>query len=87
MRDFLLTVTKTIDKTIKLLVLCCVHSAGGLILDKTVSDPRFEGMAVFTPIINGRCTSPGCFFPLALLCKHHYIGKQVKSAQAEPGQC
>ncbi|KAB5584121.1 hypothetical protein PHYPO_G00103750 [Pangasianodon hypophthalmus] len=30
-----------------------ISSAGGLILDKTVSDPRFEGMAVFTPIING----------------------------------
>ncbi|GAA6096127.1 solute carrier family 41 member 1-like isoform X1 [Tachysurus ichikawai] len=30
-----------------------ISSAGGLILDKTVSDPHFEGMAVFTPIING----------------------------------
>lgn len=28
-------------------------SFGGLILDKTVSDPNFEGMAVFTPVING----------------------------------
>ncbi|KAI4903422.1 hypothetical protein NFI96_009149, partial [Prochilodus magdalenae] len=28
-------------------------SVGGLILDKTVSDPNFEGMAVFTPVING----------------------------------
>ena len=26
---------------------------GGLILDKTVSDPNFAGMAVFTPVING----------------------------------
>ncbi|KAL7832960.1 hypothetical protein SRHO_G00299780 [Serrasalmus rhombeus] len=30
-----------------------ISSAGGLILDKTVSDPQFDGMAVFTPIING----------------------------------
>ncbi|XP_043978250.1 solute carrier family 41 member 1-like isoform X1 [Gambusia affinis] len=30
-----------------------VSSIGGLILDKTVSNPSFEGMAVFTPIING----------------------------------
>ncbi|XP_033822206.2 solute carrier family 41 member 1-like isoform X1 [Periophthalmus magnuspinnatus] len=30
-----------------------VSSVGGLILDKTVSDPSFEGMAVFTPVING----------------------------------
>lgn len=30
------------------------NSIGGLILDKTVTDPKFEGMAVFTPVINGR---------------------------------
>jgi hypothetical protein len=34
------------------------HSIGGLILDKTVSDPNFEGMAVFTPVINGEWTEP-----------------------------
>ncbi|XP_062852656.1 solute carrier family 41 member 1-like isoform X2 [Trichomycterus rosablanca] len=28
-------------------------STGGLILDHTVTDPRFKGMAMFTPIING----------------------------------
>lgn len=31
----------------------CLYSVGGLILDKTVSDPNFAGMAVFTPVING----------------------------------
>ena len=31
----------------------CLCSVGGLILDKTVSDPNFAGMAVFTPVING----------------------------------
>ncbi|XP_008291733.1 solute carrier family 41 member 3, partial [Stegastes partitus] len=30
-----------------------ISSIGGLILDKTVSNPHFEGMAVFTPVING----------------------------------
>ncbi|XP_027139177.1 solute carrier family 41 member 1 isoform X3 [Larimichthys crocea] len=30
-----------------------ISSIGGLILDKTVSDPNYEGMAVFTPVING----------------------------------
>ncbi|XP_069571027.1 solute carrier family 41 member 1-like isoform X2 [Brachyistius frenatus] len=30
-----------------------ISSIGGLILDKTVSKPNFEGMAVFTPVING----------------------------------
>lgn len=31
-----------------------IFSVGGLILDKTVSHPKFEGMAVFTPLINGK---------------------------------
>ncbi|XP_019714624.1 solute carrier family 41 member 1-like [Hippocampus comes] len=31
-----------------------LSSVGGLILDKTVSNPNFEGMAVFTPVINGQ---------------------------------
>lgn len=31
-----------------------ISSFGGLILDKTVSHPKFEGMAVFTPVINGK---------------------------------
>lgn len=35
------------------LVAISISSFGGLILDKTVSDPKFEGMAVFTPVING----------------------------------
>ncbi|XP_078717174.1 solute carrier family 41 member 2 isoform X1 [Lampetra fluviatilis] len=30
-----------------------ISSIGGLILDRTVSDPNFAGMAVFTPVING----------------------------------
>ncbi|KAG9340199.1 hypothetical protein JZ751_021638 [Albula glossodonta] len=30
-----------------------ISSIGGLILHKSVSDPNFEGMAVFTPVING----------------------------------
>ncbi|KAJ7999615.1 hypothetical protein DPEC_G00196240 [Dallia pectoralis] len=30
-----------------------ISSVGGLILDRTVSNPNFEGMAVFTPVING----------------------------------
>ncbi|KAM9409980.1 solute carrier family 41 member 1-like [Pholidichthys leucotaenia] len=35
---------------------CCiliVTDVGGLILDKTVTNPNFAGMAVFTPVING----------------------------------
>ncbi|KAM9758741.1 LOW QUALITY PROTEIN: solute carrier family 41 member 1-like [Menidia menidia] len=35
------------------IVAMSISSVGGLILNKTVSDPDFEGMAVFTPIING----------------------------------
>lgn len=32
---------------------CLSFSVGGLILDKTVTNPNFAGMAVFTPVING----------------------------------
>ncbi|XP_053576818.1 solute carrier family 41 member 1 [Bombina bombina] len=35
------------------IVAMTISSIGGLILDKTVTDPKFEGMAVFTPVING----------------------------------
>ncbi|CAL8335912.1 unnamed protein product [Merluccius merluccius] len=35
------------------IVAMTISSIGGLIFDKTVSDPNFEGMAVFTPVING----------------------------------
>ncbi|XP_068197647.1 solute carrier family 41 member 3 isoform X2 [Antennarius striatus] len=35
------------------IVAMSISSFGGLILDKTVSDPNFEGIAVFTPVING----------------------------------
>uniref|UniRef100_A0AAY5ERL6 Solute carrier family 41 member n=1 Tax=Electrophorus electricus TaxID=8005 RepID=A0AAY5ERL6_ELEEL len=35
------------------IVAMLISSTGGLILDKTVSEPGSEGMAVFTPIING----------------------------------
>ncbi|XP_065543960.1 solute carrier family 41 member 3 isoform X3 [Lathamus discolor] len=35
------------------IVAMIISSIGGLILDKTVTDPNFEGMAVFTPVING----------------------------------
>lgn len=37
-----------------LLLFLTISSFGGLILDKTVSHPKFEGMAVFTPVINGK---------------------------------
>ncbi|XP_036388655.1 solute carrier family 41 member 1-like isoform X1 [Megalops cyprinoides] len=36
-----------------------ISSIGGLILDKTVSNPNFAGMAVFTPVINGVGGKPG----------------------------
>ncbi|XP_032892847.1 solute carrier family 41 member 3 isoform X1 [Amblyraja radiata] len=35
------------------LVAMLISSCGGLILDKMITDPRFQGMAVFTPVING----------------------------------
>ncbi|ELK37216.1 Solute carrier family 41 member 1 [Myotis davidii] len=38
------------------IIAMAISSVGGLILDKTVSDPNFAGMAVFTPVINGTHT-------------------------------
>ncbi|KAI1892462.1 hypothetical protein AGOR_G00133610 [Albula goreensis] len=35
------------------IIAMAISSIGGLILDKTVSNPNFAGMAVFTPVING----------------------------------
>ncbi|XP_033921790.1 solute carrier family 41 member 3-like [Melopsittacus undulatus] len=35
------------------IVAMIISSIGGLILDKTVTNPNFEGMAVFTPVMNG----------------------------------
>ncbi|XP_015284851.1 PREDICTED: solute carrier family 41 member 3 isoform X1 [Gekko japonicus] len=35
------------------IVAMTISSIGGLILNKTVAKPNFEGMAVFTPVING----------------------------------
>uniref|UniRef100_A0A673W592 Solute carrier family 41 member n=1 Tax=Salmo trutta TaxID=8032 RepID=A0A673W592_SALTR len=35
------------------IIAMAISSVGGLILDKTVSNPNFAGMAVFTPVING----------------------------------
>ncbi|KAM9320199.1 solute carrier family 41 member 1 [Gastrophryne carolinensis] len=35
------------------IIAMAISSIGGLILDKTVSDPNFAGIAVFTPVING----------------------------------
>ncbi|KAH0630179.1 hypothetical protein JD844_012886 [Phrynosoma platyrhinos] len=35
------------------IVAMAISSLGGLILDKTITNPNFQGMAVFTPVING----------------------------------
>ncbi|XP_061731495.1 solute carrier family 41 member 1 [Nerophis ophidion] len=35
------------------IIAMAISSVGGLILDKTVTDPNFAGMAVFSPVING----------------------------------
>ncbi|XP_027010635.1 solute carrier family 41 member 1 [Tachysurus fulvidraco] len=35
------------------IIAMAISSVGGLILDKTVSNPNYAGMAVFTPVING----------------------------------
>lgn len=42
-----------LSRPARLTPFCPLPSVGGLILDTTVSNPDYEGMAVFTPVING----------------------------------
>lgn len=61
----------TLGKDWSTLISCpFLNSIGGLILDKTVTDPNFEGMAVFTPVINGML---GMGVPLGVLCMLLFI--------------
>lgn len=52
-----------------------LNSVGGLILDKTVSNPNFAGMAVFTPVINGETpyhlVSHDAVFPSVVFTSPH----------------
>lgn len=41
---------------------CLSFSIGGLILDKTISDPNLEGIIVFAPVINGELEHVGSAF-------------------------
>ncbi|XP_045911804.1 solute carrier family 41 member 1-like isoform X3 [Micropterus dolomieu] len=54
------------------IVAMSISSFGGLILDKTVSDPNFEGMAVFTPVING-VNSKSALVLLTLVVPGHLV--------------
>lgn len=42
--------------------MCLSFSIGGLILDKTISDPNLEGIVVFAPVINGKLQRVGSAF-------------------------
>lgn len=42
--------------------MCLSFSIGGLILDKTISDPNLEGIIVFAPVINGELEHVGSAF-------------------------
>lgn len=57
------------------------NSVGGLILDKTVSNPNFAGMAVFTPVINGETpyllVSHDSVFPLVVFTSPHYDTPEI----------
>lgn len=54
---------------------------GGLILDKTVSDPNFAGMAVFTPVINGETLASAAGGTKRLLC--HSGLQQARESSSE----
>ena len=73
--------------------LCCflsVSSVGGLILDRTVSDQSSEGVALFTPVMNGEAgpephahvrregTPQGALVPISSLQVHwRLLGKKA----------
>lgn len=54
---------------------CLSFSIGGLILDKTISDPNLEGIIVFAPVINGELEHVGSAF--LKIVKMHLEGLYV----------
>ncbi|NXX44863.1 S41A1 protein, partial [Tricholaema leucomelas] len=60
---------------------------GGLILDRTVSDPNFAGMAVFTPVINGVGGNLVAVQASRISTYLHMSGMPGESSEAAPRKC
>ncbi|XP_069489269.1 solute carrier family 41 member 1 [Ambystoma mexicanum] len=69
------------------IIAMAISSIGGLILGRTVSDPNFAGMAVFTPVINGVGGNLVAVQTSRISTFLHMSGKPGEAAAAVPRKC
>nr|XP_033774641.1 solute carrier family 41 member 1 isoform X1 [Geotrypetes seraphini]XP_033774643.1 solute carrier family 41 member 1 isoform X1 [Geotrypetes seraphini] len=69
------------------IIAMAISSAGGLILDKTVSNPNFAGMAVFTPVINGVGGNLVAVQASRISTYLHMLGVPGEGTEAPPCKC
>ncbi|XP_062842350.1 solute carrier family 41 member 1 [Trichomycterus rosablanca] len=69
------------------IIAMAISSVGGLILDKTVSNPNYAGMAVFTPVINGVAGNLVAVQASRISTYLHMNGLPIAEANATPQKC
>ncbi|NXC19315.1 S41A1 protein, partial [Corythaeola cristata] len=69
------------------IIAMAISSVGGLILDRTVSDPNFAGMAVFTPVINGVGGNLVAVQASRISTYLHMSGMPGESSETAPRKC
>ncbi|XP_009071515.1 PREDICTED: solute carrier family 41 member 1 [Acanthisitta chloris] len=69
------------------IIAMAISSVGGLILDRTVSDPNFAGMAVFTPVINGVGGNLVAVQASRISTYLHMSGMPGDSSESAPRKC
>ncbi|KAF5906145.1 solute carrier family 41 member 1, partial [Clarias magur] len=69
------------------IIAMAISSIGGLILDKTVSNPNYAGMAVFTPVINGVAGNLVAVQASRISTYLHMNGLPIAEANPTPQKC
>ncbi|KAB5537208.1 hypothetical protein PHYPO_G00116220 [Pangasianodon hypophthalmus] len=69
------------------IIAMAISSVGGLILDKTVSNPNYAGMAVFTPVINGVAGNLVAVQASRISTYLHMNGLPIAEASPPPQKC
>ncbi|KAK3536813.1 hypothetical protein QTP86_026465 [Hemibagrus guttatus] len=69
------------------IIAMAISSVGGLILDKTVSNPNYAGMAVFTPVINGVAGNLVAVQASRISTYLHMNGLPITEANPPPQKC
>lgn len=69
------------------IIAMAISSVGGLILGKTVSNPNFAGMAVFTPVINGVGGNLVAVQASRISTYLHMLGMPGEGVKAPPCKC